>query len=50
MENRQSLIINIMLCKICAGVTEEQFKETWTRTGATGVGGEGNPVVAKARM
>ncbi|KAJ8749320.1 hypothetical protein K2173_018803 [Erythroxylum novogranatense] len=32
------------------GVTEEQFKETWTRPGAVGVGDAGNEVVAKARM
>ncbi|XP_039014888.1 isocitrate lyase-like [Hibiscus syriacus] len=32
------------------GVTEEQFKETWTRPGAGGIGTEGNVVVAKARM
>ncbi|TYH84017.1 hypothetical protein ES332_D02G170200v1 [Gossypium tomentosum] len=32
------------------GVTEEQFKETWTRPGAMEVANEGNMVVAKARM
>ncbi|XP_058734868.1 isocitrate lyase 2-like [Vicia villosa] len=33
------------------GVTEEQFKETWTRPGAVGInGGNGSTVVAKARM
>ncbi|GAV81292.1 ICL domain-containing protein [Cephalotus follicularis] len=31
------------------GVTEEQFKETWTRAGAMGMSA-GNEVVAKARM
>ncbi|GMI75274.1 isocitrate lyase [Hibiscus trionum] len=32
------------------GVTEEQFKETWTMPGAVVVGNEVNTVVAKARM
>ncbi|XWS64095.1 hypothetical protein CRYUN_Cryun06bG0157600 [Craigia yunnanensis] len=32
------------------GVTEEQFKETWTRPGAMDIGSEGNTVVAKARI
>ncbi|KAL5056346.1 hypothetical protein RYX36_037028 [Vicia faba] len=33
------------------GVTEEQFKETWTRPGAVGIDGDnGSMVVAKARM
>lgn len=31
------------------GVTEEQFKETWTRPGATNIN-NGSVVVAKARM
>ncbi|BFG26155.1 hypothetical protein CerSpe_124290 [Prunus speciosa] len=31
------------------GVTEEQFKESWTRTGATDLS-EGNIVIAKSRM
>ncbi|KAI3736277.1 hypothetical protein L6452_15816 [Arctium lappa] len=31
------------------GVTEEQFKETWTRSGATDMG-DGNVVIAKSRM
>ncbi|NP_001310641.1 isocitrate lyase [Ricinus communis] len=32
------------------GVTEEQFKETWTRPGAMEMGSAGSEVVAKARM
>ncbi|KAL0536611.1 hypothetical protein IC582_025565 [Cucumis melo] len=32
------------------GVTEEQFKESWTREGAVNLGEEGNVVVAKSRM
>ncbi|OAY33140.1 isocitrate lyase [Manihot esculenta] len=32
------------------GVTEEQFKETWTRPGAMEMSGEGSEVIAKARM
>lgn len=32
------------------GVTEEQFKETWTRSGAEGMNGDATVVVAKARM
>jgi hypothetical protein len=33
------------------GVTEDQFKETWTRPGAVGIDREnGSMVVAKARM
>ncbi|XP_059449169.1 isocitrate lyase [Corylus avellana] len=32
------------------GVTEEQFKETWTRPGAVNMGEGTNVVVAKARM
>ncbi|CAI0460596.1 unnamed protein product [Linum tenue] len=32
------------------GVTEEQFKETWTRPGAMEMGGAGTEVVAKSRM
>nr|CAD1819262.1 unnamed protein product [Ananas comosus var. bracteatus] len=33
------------------GVTEEQFKETWTRSGAGGVSdGGGAAVIAKSRM
>ncbi|CAL1406963.1 unnamed protein product [Linum trigynum] len=32
------------------GVTEEQFKETWTRPGAMEMGGAGSEVVAKSRM
>lgn len=32
-----------------AGVTEEQFKESWTRPGAVGLG-EGAVMVAKSRM
>ncbi|KAJ4828633.1 hypothetical protein Tsubulata_050368 [Turnera subulata] len=32
------------------GVTEEQFKETWTRSGASDMGGAGTEVVAKSRM
>ncbi|KAI9094258.1 hypothetical protein K1719_026840 [Acacia pycnantha] len=32
------------------GVTEEQFKQTWTRPGTVDVGGGGTVVVAKARM
>ncbi|KAJ9550163.1 hypothetical protein OSB04_014208 [Centaurea solstitialis] len=31
------------------GVTEEQFKETWTRSGATDMG-DGSVVIAKSRM
>lgn len=34
----------------CAGVTEEQFKETWTRSGAEGMNGDATVVVAKSRM
>jgi len=33
-----------------AGVTEEQFKETWTGAGGAGMNGGGDVVVAKARM
>lgn len=33
-----------------AGVTEEQFQETWTRQGATNVATDGNVVIAKSRM
>ncbi|KAK4255363.1 hypothetical protein QN277_008371 [Acacia crassicarpa] len=32
------------------GVTEEQFKQTWTRPGTVDVGGGGTTVVAKSRM
>lgn len=32
------------------GVTEEQFKETWTRSGALEMGGAGSEAVAKSRM
>lgn len=32
------------------GVTEEQFKETWTGAGGAGMSGGGDMVVAKARM
>ncbi|KAJ4760794.1 Isocitrate lyase [Rhynchospora pubera] len=32
------------------GVTEEQFKETWTRSGAEGMNGGATAVVAKSRM
>ncbi|XP_050204819.1 isocitrate lyase [Mercurialis annua] len=32
------------------GVTEEQFKETWTRPGAMGVSTGGSEVMAKSRM
>ncbi|XP_011037016.1 PREDICTED: isocitrate lyase isoform X1 [Populus euphratica] len=32
------------------GVTEEQFKETWTRPGALEMGGAGSEAVAKPRM
>jgi hypothetical protein len=33
------------------GVTEDQFKETWTRPGSVGIDREnGSMVVAKARM
>ncbi|KAG5242081.1 Isocitrate lyase family protein [Salix suchowensis] len=32
------------------GVTEEQFKETWSRPGAMDTGGAGTEVVAKSRM
>ncbi|KAA8520320.1 hypothetical protein F0562_014576 [Nyssa sinensis] len=32
------------------GVTEEQFKETWTRLGATDMGDDGSAVIAKSRM
>ncbi|XP_022140797.1 isocitrate lyase [Momordica charantia] len=32
------------------GVTEEQFKESWTRQGAGDLGEEGTVVVAKSRM
>ena len=32
------------------GVTEEQFKETWTRPGAAGMGEGTSLVVAKSRM
>ncbi|XP_022970972.1 isocitrate lyase-like [Cucurbita maxima] len=32
------------------GVTEEQFKESWTREGAVNLGEGGNVVVAKSRM
>ncbi|WCJ37585.1 Isocitrate lyase [Euphorbia peplus] len=32
------------------GVTEEQFKETWTRPGATEMGSEASEVMARARM
>lgn len=32
------------------GVTEEQFKETWTRSGAEGMNGDATIVVAKSRM
>ncbi|KAA8526491.1 hypothetical protein F0562_008306 [Nyssa sinensis] len=32
------------------GVTEEQFKETWTRPGATDMGDDGSAVMAKSRM
>jgi hypothetical protein len=38
------------LCCV-VGVTEDQFKETWTRPGAMGIDREnGGMVVAKARM
>ncbi|MBA0738575.1 hypothetical protein Gogos_011910 [Gossypium gossypioides] len=40
----------VLIHDFCAGVTEEQFKETWTRPGAMEVANEGNMVVAKARM
>lgn len=33
-----------------AGVTEEQFKESWTRPGTAGLGAGATVVVAKARM
>ncbi|KAA8524592.1 hypothetical protein F0562_011015 [Nyssa sinensis] len=33
-----------------SGVTEEQFKETWTRPGATDIGDHGSEVIAKSRM
>ncbi|KAK6918888.1 Isocitrate lyase [Dillenia turbinata] len=39
----------MFVCFVFVGVTEEQFKETWTRPGATDMGGSGE-VVAKARM
>ena len=32
------------------GVTEEQFKESWTRPGAAGMGEGTSLVVAKSRM
>ncbi|XP_042009594.1 isocitrate lyase-like [Salvia splendens] len=32
------------------GVTEEQFQETWTRSGATSVATDGSVVIAKSRM
>ena len=31
-------------------MTEEQFKESWTREGAVNLGEGGNVVVAKSRM
>lgn len=34
---------------VSVGVTEEQFKESWTRPGAVDIDG-GTTVVAKARM
>lgn len=34
----------------CSGVTEEQFKDTWTRPGATDMGDDGSTVIAKSRM
>lgn len=40
---------NSLIAITYAGVTEEQFKETWTRPGAMDID-EGNVVVAKARM
>ncbi|EXC23128.1 Isocitrate lyase [Morus notabilis] len=36
--------------KTVQGVTEEQFKDSWTRPGAVDLGTEGSVVVAKSRM
>ncbi len=47
-------VVNTSIINVClfvfAGVTEEQFKETWTRPGAVNMGEGTNIVVAKARM
>lgn len=42
------LLNNVFLGDI--GVTEEQFKESWTRPGAAGMGEGTGLVVAKSRM
>lgn len=42
------MMIFVVFCM--AGVTEEQFKQTWTRPGTVDMGGGGTVVVAKARM